>query len=54
MLAAGALKDLLLVGIETYDVLMSRQRLLHRSVHVIALAGALAPVEGRQYTCGGK
>ena len=54
MLAAGAFEDLLVVGPETDDMLLGRQAFLHRRVDVIALSGALAPVERRQHSRRGE
>src|SRR5690242_15543644 len=53
MLAAGALRDLLLVGPQTNDMLLRCQSFLHRRIDMIALPRALAPVErGEQSRCG--
>ena len=54
MLAPGAPENLILVRPQSNDMLVRRQRLLHRRVHVIALTGALASVERRQHARYGK
>src|SRR4051794_3734902 len=54
MLAAGAFEDLLVVGPEANDMLLSRQRLLHRAIDMIAFSGALAAIKGRQNAYRGK
>ena len=54
MLAAGTLRYLLFVRPEPNDMLVRRQGLLHRRVHVIALPRALASIERRQQARCGK
>ena len=49
VLAAGALRYLLLVGPKTNDMLLGRQGLLHRCINVIAFSRALAPVKGCEH-----
>ena len=49
MLTAGALRDLVLVGIEPNDMFLRRQCLLHRRIDVIALPRALTPVERSEH-----
>ena len=54
MLAACALHNLLVVGVEANDVLVGRQGFLHRCVNMIALPRALSLVKRREHARGGK
>src|SRR5215470_1218405 len=54
VLAASAFESLFLVHPKPNDMLVGRQRFLHRRVHMIALPCALPPVESGQHARGGE